>query len=246
VRTKLKGIGGKLLRGAARGQHLLGEVLRRSGLQCSSQGAGNKTKILLGALGLILLLAAPASRAQVAVDTNPSTNATADLTGPGTQTLTFNHTTSNTANRALLVGVSINIANAPTTGVVGVTYYGIPLLFVGAQNDAAHTRRVEQWYLLNPVAGTNLPIVVSVNVPVAATVGVAAGATVFTDVDQTVPLGTFASADGESAGCVPSTAAGNSQCNSGVDVASVVNGMIFDTLAVGMGTITVNGPQVSQ
>jgi len=247
VRTKLKGIGGKLLRVAARGQHLAGALLRRSGLQRSSQGADNRTGILLGALSLILvLLAVPTSRAQVIVDTSPSTNVTADLTGPGTQTLTFNHTTSATANRGLLVGVSMNITNSPTTAVTGVTYNGTALTLVGAQNDAANTRRIEQWFLLNPASGTNLPIVVSINIPATATVGVAAGATVFTDVDQTVPLGTFASSDGESAGCVASAAAGNSQCSSTVDIPSVVNGMILDTLAVGMGAITVNGPQVSQ
>jgi hypothetical protein len=68
VPTELKGVGGKLLQAAARGQYLGGKLLRRSGL-------------LLGALGLILVLAAPASRAQVAVDTSPSTNTTADLAG---------------------------------------------------------------------------------------------------------------------------------------------------------------------
>ena len=56
----------------------------------------------------------------------------------------------------------------------------------------------------------------------------------FTDVDQTVPLGSFASANGAAA------------TNSQLDVPSVINGMVFDTLAVGMGTIAVNGPQVSQ
>ena len=221
VPTELKGVGGKLLQAAARGQYLGGKLLRRSGL-------------LLGALGLILVLAAPASRAQVAVDTSPSTNTTADLTGPGTQTLTFSHTTSATANRALLVGVSMNITNSPTTTVTGVTYSGAALTFVGAHNDAGITRRVEMWYLLNPPNGTNLPIVVSVSIPAAATVGVTAGATVFTGVDQTVPLSPFVSANGAAA------------TNSQLDVPSVVNGMVFDTLAVGLGTITVNGPQVSQ
>jgi uncharacterized repeat protein (TIGR01451 family) len=252
LRAKFRGVGGRLLRVAARGQHVVTKLsnivgLRRLSPATTSRLMRKGAPNLFGALALLLvLLAAPYSRAQVAVDTDPSTNGTADLAGPGTQGLSFNHTTSNTANRVLLVGVSMNIADAPTTGVVGVTYNGTPLSFVGAQNDAANTRRVEQWFLLNPASGTNLPIVVSVNIPAAATVGVAAGATVFTDADQTVPLGTFASSDGESAGCVASTAAGNSQCNSGVDVTSVVNGMIFDTLAVGMGTITVNSPQVSQ
>jgi uncharacterized repeat protein (TIGR01451 family) len=235
VRTNLKGIGGKFLRAAARGQDLAGKVLCRSRLPRSSQGAGNGTNILPGGLGLILvLLAATSSYAQVVVDTNPSTSNTADLTGPGLQTLTFNHTTSNTANRELLVGVSMNIANSAATAVTGVTYNGIALTLVGAHKDAGNTRRVEMWSLVNPAAGTNLPIIVSVNVPSAATVGVAAGAIVFTDVDQTVPLSPFVSANGAAA------------TNSQLDVPSVINGMVFDTLAVGMGTIAVNGPQVSQ
>jgi len=235
VRINLKGIGGKLLQAAARGQYLAGKVLRGSRMPRSSQGTRSRTNILPGALCLILaLLSATSSRAQVVVDTNPSTSATADLTGPGTQTLTFTHTTSNTANRELLVGVSMNIANSATTALVGVTYNGSTLTFVGAHNDAGNTRRMEMWSLLNPVAGTNLPIVVSVVIPSAVTVGVTAGATVFTDVDQTVPLGSFVSANGAAA------------TNSQLDVPSVVNGMVFDTLAVGLGTITVNGPQVSQ
>jgi len=247
VVAKLKGIGGKLLQGAARGQHVAGKLLRRARKLRSSDDAGKKVNALFGALGLMfILLTATPSRSQVAVDTSPSTNTTADLTGPGTQTLTFNHTTSATANRALLVGVSMNITNSSTTAVTGVTYNGTALTLKGAHNDTGNTRRVELWYLLNPASGTNLPIVVSVNVPTAATVGVVAGATVFTDVDQTVPLGTFASADGAVAGCVASTVPVASQCNSQVNVTSVINGMVFDTLAVGTSAITVDGPQVQQ
>ena len=108
----------------------------------------------------------------------------------------------------------MNITNSPTAAVTGITYNGTALTFVGAQNDSANTRRIEQWYLLAPASGTILPIVVSVDIPATATVGVVAGATVLTDVDQTVPLGTFASADGESSGCVASSATGNYQCNS--------------------------------
>jgi uncharacterized repeat protein (TIGR01451 family) len=254
VRIKLTGFSGQLLAGAARARTSAGRLLRRVGLfPRSRQTSAADTTVVTPGNKVILLIAAallgalvPSLRAQVAVDSDPSTSASADLVGTGTQTLTFNHTTSTTANRALLVGVSINIANAPTTDVSGVTYNGTALTFVGAQNDTSNTRRVELWYLLNPASGTNLPIIVSVNIPAAATVGVVAGATVFTDVDQTVPLGTFASGDGESSGCIASTAAGNSQCNSQVNITSVVNGMVFDTLAVGLGTIAVNGPQVSQ
>ena len=91
------------------------------------------------------------------------------------------------------------------------------------------------WYLLAPASGTNLPIVVSVDIPTAVTEGVVAGATTFTGVDQTVPLGTFVSADG---------AAGT---YSQLDVPSVVNGMVLDTLATdGTQTITDTGPQTQR
>jgi len=184
VTAKLNSFDGKLLQGAARVQYLASKLLRMV-----RRRRGNTSNLLGALVFAAALFAVPNSRAQVLVDTNPSTNTTADLTGPGTQTLTFNHTTSATANRALLVGVSMNVANSPTTAVTGVTYNGAALTLVGAHNDAGNTRRVEQWYLLNPASGTNLPIVVSVSVPSAATVGATAGATVFTDVDQTVPLG---------------------------------------------------------
>ncbi len=256
MRAKFRGPAGRFLRVAARSQFIPMKLAKLAGLRwpsrpkplrASPRPARQSAPNVLSALACLLaLMAVPYARAQVVIDTNPSTSAAADLIGPGTQTLSFNHTTSTTANRILLVGVSMNIANAPTTGVVSVTYNGTALNFVGAQNDAANTRRIEQWYLLNPASGTNLPIVVSVNVSAAATVGVVAGATVFTDADQTIPLGSFASSDGESTGCIASTAAGNSQCNSQVNATSVVNGMVFDTLAVGLGTIAVNSPQVSQ
>ncbi len=240
VRMKLSGISGQLLLGFERGRSLAGRVLRKTGLRKSPFDSrhlppGSLNVLAIASVLLALLAASSSSSAQVAVDTSPSTSTTADLVGAGTKTLTFNHTTSATANRVLLVGVSMNITNAPTTAVTGVTYNGTALTLVGAHNDAANTRRVEQWYLLNPAAGTNLPIIVSVNVPSAVTVGVAAGATVFTGVDQTVPLSSFVSADGA-----------EPAANSDLNVPSVINGMVFDTLAVGMGAITINGPQVSQ
>ena len=109
-----------------------------------------------------MLFAATHAIAQVAVDT--TSNSGGDLTGAGTKVLPFTHTT-NGANRLMLVGVSMNITNAPTTGVVGVTYNGVALSFVGAHNDAANTRRVEMWYLLAPATGTHA-VLVSVGIPV--------------------------------------------------------------------------------
>jgi uncharacterized repeat protein (TIGR01451 family) len=184
-------------------------------------------------LGLLLfLLAAPYSVAQVAVDS--TTSSSAIMTGIGNPTLTFAHTTSAAANRLLVVGISINITNAPTTGVVDVTYNGTPFSFVGAHNDAGGTRRVEMWSLLAPASGT-FNVVVTVNIPAAVTEDVVVGATTFTGVDQTVPLGTFVSADGANGGF------------SQLDVPSLVNGMVLDTLSTdGTQTVTIPGPEVSQ
>jgi len=238
VRAQFRGIGGSFLRVAARGQFILSKFSSRAGFRWPRttiprfvrQGA----RAILSALGLLLLLlTAPHLHGQVAVDA--ATSSSAELTGAGTKTLTFNHTTTAVGtNLLLLVGVSLNITNSPTAGLVGVTYNGTPLNFVGAHNDAGNTRRVEMWYLLAPVSGTN-SVVVSVNIPAAATIGVVAGAVTFTGVDQTVPLGGFVSADG---------AAGTfSQLN----VPSVVNGMILDTLAIGGNrTITVPAYQTQQ
>jgi uncharacterized repeat protein (TIGR01451 family) len=254
VRANFKGVGGRFLRVAARGQYTAESVASKlahmTGIQLPSRPSTPRpirqgARTLLGLLGLlVILMAAPRALAQVAFDATTSTSGR--LAGAGTVTLSFTHTTTATANRLLIVGVSIDVAGSATTGVVGITYNSTALSFIGAHNDAGNTRRVELWSLLNPASGTNLPIVVSVNIPAAVTEGVVAGASTFTGVDQTVPLGTFVSADGAVAGCITS-ANPTSACNSQVDVPSVVNGMVFDTMATG-GTpaVTVPGPQVQQ
>ncbi|MFZ0759512.1 MAG: hypothetical protein WAM69_06120, partial [Candidatus Sulfotelmatobacter sp.] len=237
VRAKFRGIGGRLLRTAARGQSVAGRLARLAGLcrpsrTTTSHSTGEKAAKLFGALGLLLvLLTALHVRAQVAVDAE--TNSNAEYTGIGTKTLAFNHTTTGT-NLLLLVGVSINITNAPGTVVSSVTYDNVALSLVGAQNDAGATRRVEIWSLLAPPTGTHA-VDVNVSVTAAATVGVTAGAISFKGVDQTVPLGTFVSANG---------AAGT---YSDLNVPGVVNGMVLDTLATGGDqTVTIPGPQTSQ
>jgi uncharacterized repeat protein (TIGR01451 family) len=246
LRANFRGIGGRFLRIAARGQAALAKLTRIAASVLSLQpvpaALRDAMRISFVVLSLlVVMLSAQSANGQVAVDA--STSGSATLTGTGTKTFTFNHTTTATANRVLIVGVSINITNAPTTGVVGVTYNGTALNFVGAQNDAANTRRVEMWSLLAPASGANRPIIVSVNIPAVVNEGVAAGATTFTGVDQTVPLGTFVSADGAAADCSTGVTTG---CST-LYVPSVVNGMILDTLATdGTQAITIPGPQVQQ
>ena len=224
VDAKFRGIEGCALRCVARGQAAARKILRR----VVAQAVATRLFAVLAVIFLASIFAA----AQVAVDSTSSAQASFNTTGANA--LTFAHTTTTTANRLLLVGVSMNISSVNTTTVTGVTYNGTALTSAGAHNDAGNTRRVEMWYLLAPASGTQ-NVVVTVNLPSSGTVGVVAGATTFTDVDQTVPLGTFVSADGANG------------ANSQLDVPSVVNGMLLDTLATGGNqTITVPGPQVTQ
>src|SRR5712692_3742121 len=221
VRAKLRGIAGRVVRCAARGQVIAKKLLRgisRLPRATPLSAERKKARISASILGLLfLLLAVMGSSAQVAVDA--STSIGANPVGTGVRTVTLAHTTSAGANRLLIVGVSMNITNNSATAVSGVTYNGTAMTLVGAHNDAGLMRRVEMWRLLAPTSGT-FNVIVSVNIPSAVTIGVTVGATTFTGVDQTVPLGTFVSADG--------AAVTNSQLN----VPSVVNGMVLDTLAI--------------
>lgn len=236
VRAKFKGLGGLAWRVAGTAQSVFAKLLARAGSVKPEWGSARILAYFFSLLSLVAL--AQYSAAQVLVDATTSSSAT--LRGPGSSNLTFAHTTAGT-NRLLLVGVSLNIANSPTSGVVGVTYGGTPLNLVGAHNDAGGTRRVEMWSLLAPATGT-VNVVVTVNVPATQFEGVVAGATTFTGVDQTVPLGTFVSADGAAGACT-----GIATGCSAVDVPSVINGMILDTLATGgTQTVTVANPQVGQ
>jgi uncharacterized repeat protein (TIGR01451 family) len=234
VRAKLKGVRGRMVRCVARGQRVLKRLL-------GGAGTGGRAPVTFGLL--LVLLAATAVRAQVAVDA--TTSGSADAAGTATVAVTVAHTTTTTANRLLIVGVSINLTNSTGTTVTSVTYGGAALTRQGFHNDAGLTRRVEMWSLLAPASGT-ADVVVNVNVPTNGTVGVVVGATTFTGVDQTVPMGTFVSADGAAGGCVTS-ATPTSACNSQLVVPSVVNGMVIDTLATGEApTVTVSNPQVEQ
>ena len=230
VEANLNSFSGYIVCGAARGQRVAERALNRL-IQLTDRKRKGTGIVCVLLASMFVVLAARTSNAQVAVDATTSANS--ELTGTGTKNVTFNHRTTGT-NLLLIVGVSMTITNQTASAVTGVTYKGNALTLIGAHNDAGNTRRVEMWYLLNPPTGNNSTIV-SINIPSNKTIGVAVGATTFTGVDQTVPLGTFVSADG---------AAGTT---SSIDVPSVVNGMILDTLAIGgTRTVTVSGPQVQQ
>lgn len=219
VQARFRSVGGWMLRSAARAQYVCGKVLKKSAVHSLLRHSA------IFVVGCLMVLAATSLRAQVAVDAESS--GTATMTGTGNHTLQFQHTTTATANRVLIVGVSMNITAVTGTVVAGVTYNGTALNFVGAHNDAGNTRRVEMWYLTAPLNGGPYNVIVTVNLPTAGSVGVVGGAITFTGADQTAPLGTFASQDG---------AAGT---YSQVDIPGVVNGMVLDTLSTdGTQTIT--------
>src|SRR5215510_11814923 len=99
---------------------------------------------------------------------------------------TWNHTISG-LNRWLKVGVSIQGLNA----VSSVTYGGVALTQLAAIDDA-NAVRSEIWGLVNPNTGT-ASVVVTLSV---STLKFHCAASSYTDVHQTVPTGTPATAVG--------------------------------------------------
>ena len=145
---------------------------------------------------VIAVSAAPAASAQcagsVAVDGPASIGDDDDIVG---NTMTISHTTSGT-DRLMIVGVSIN---PPFDEVVDtLTYNGTALTFVGADQQDEDAR-IEIWSLVAPNTGTH-DVVITFNPTPEAARTPNAGVLTFTGVDQTTPLGTFASAIGTSAG----------------------------------------------
>ena len=145
-----------------------------------------------------------------------------DSTSTGTTTgtsATISHTTSG-SNRLMLVGISFGRAGSDTVG--SVTYNGDSLTFVGAQQDSDGRSRIEIWSLLAPDLGTYDVIV---NFPSGSgSEGATVGVTTFTDVDQSTPLGTFASA--QSTGSATASAT----------VSSAAGELVFGVVAVRQGT----------
>jgi uncharacterized repeat protein (TIGR01451 family) len=230
VVAKLKGIGGKLLRCAARGQYAAVKLLKGIVRSRSAAKAGTSLGILV-----LFLSAASLLNAQVTFDRTANLAANSYCTGSGTCSFTWQHQVGASGN-ILVVTASLNIKNSPSSSVSGITYNGAALTFQGAHNDAQSIMRTEIWTLLAPTTGANKNIVMAVNNPAAATIGVMAGSASFSGVDQTVPVGRYVANDG-----------GNN-ANTGysmLDVPSVVKGMVVDALATGGQTITIPAPENS-
>ncbi len=135
-------------------------------------------------------------------------------------TLKIPHTTSGT-NRLMLVGVSLR----PGTGnysVKSITHNGKAMTKVGSVVRGT-SARVEIWRLINPDAGT-FNVTITFNRTVS--YGAVAGVVTMNGVNQTTPLGAFASANGSSK-------------NASVNVSSAADEVVFSAVdARTSGTMT--------
>ena len=147
-------------------------------------------------------------------------NVAVDATSTGATTgnsLTISHMTSGTS-RLMLVGVSMDAQTSAS--VTSVTYNGSALSLVGTIQDTGSNVRVELWQMVAPATGTH-DVVVSFSQSM--TEGGIAGVMTFNGVDQTTPLGSFASAQG-----IGTTAS--------VNVSTDVGDLVFSTMGVDGGT----------
>lgn len=148
----------------------------------------------------------------------------------GDGTVSTSHTTAAGNNRLMIVGVSYRNVTGSAINVTNVTYNGTALTYLG-QRTQGSTNGVEIWYMVNPPVG-------SANVQVTATGlsgndSLAFGVTTFSGVDQSTPLGTFASA-------------GASSSSASVSVSSATDDIVFAVLAAERGSTTANPGQTSQ
>jgi len=140
----------------------------------------------------------------------PVVDSTSSGKTPPRTSLTISHATAG-SNRLLLVGVSIH--NFASETVSGITYNGVALTQVGSSTNATDAR-VEIWRLIAPPTGT-YDVVITFSAELSSVAR--AGVMTFTGVNQTTPLGTFASATGSAS---PAT----------VNVTSAANELVFDTV----------------
>ena len=139
---------------------------------------------------------------------------TGSTTGSG---LTVSHTSSGD-DRLMLVSVSM--ANPGSRTVSDISYNGTMLTFVGAHANGSNEARVEVWALVAPDLGAH-DVVVTLSG--ANSAGTVVGVTSFTGVDQTTPLGTFASAGGDSS-------------NPGVNVSSGEDELVYAAITIESGS----------
>lgn len=140
----------------------------------------------------------------------------------------WNHTCTG-SNRYLVVGVSM-LSLAQT--VTALTYNGVAMTFLGAQNSVSGAARVEMWGLIAPSTGSN-----TIAVTLSGSIASEANATSFTGVDQTTPTEGFNSAQATNVGAADAT----------VNVTvSTTQAFVIDQVATDDTAITVGAKQISR
>jgi hypothetical protein len=127
-------------------------------------------------------LAAPLFSGTVQVDASSSGRFSGDAS--------LSHTTGTGENRLMLVGLSVSAMSQPS---VSVTYGGLALSLVGSRFDGGDGIYI--YRLINPPSGAHT---VYVDYSSSPAWGSVVGVVTFTGVDQSTPLGGFASATGDS------------------------------------------------
>ena len=182
-------------------------------VQLFSVGAAARLILVLGLLGV-----ASCAFAQV-IFMGASSPVTAELP-PGTDTVTVTQTIPLQTNGVLVIGVSMNNQQSPTSTVTGITDNGsaVGIFKVGAVGTSPAKSRVEIWALKSPPTGLNTIVI---TIPVSApTVGVVATSADFSQVSQTTPFETFGS----------NTGSGNASSPT-VTVTSAAGEIVIDTVA---------------
>ncbi len=150
------------------------------------------------------------------------------ISGTGTS-LTWDHEATGN-NRIILVHVGMENGSSQT--VSSITYGGTALTFKGAQSNGT-TVRTETWSLVAPATGIK-----SVVVNFSASVTATAYSVSYTGVSQSAPLGTYASATGNSA--TPSVNVSSATGELVVD-AEIWNGTDAGSAGPGQTQRTING-----
>jgi prepilin-type N-terminal cleavage/methylation domain-containing protein len=148
-------------------------------------------------------------------------------TTDGGSSITISHTTSG-SDRLMLVGVSM--VNDGLETVTGVTWNGTENLTLVGTEANADDARVEIWKLVAPSTGTYNVVITFNEALNAQAIG---GVMTFTGVDQTTPLGPFASAEAD--GTLAS-----------VDVSSATDELVFGVVAAETPSGFTEGPGQSE
>jgi hypothetical protein len=158
-------------------------------------------------------------------------DAVTTCTDGSSSSFTWAHTVGSGSNRLLLVGVSLSQFNSAS--VTSVTYGGQGLTRAAFAVNSGQTRS-EVWRLVAPPVGT-----ANVVVSLSATERTVCGATSWANVDQATPLGTAATASGNT------TSGGGNQPS--LAVSSAANQVVHDVLAVNStNAVTVGGGQTQR